>query len=151
MPVEVNKAAPAIWAAESAISAPIRTVWQVLSDFEGWPRWNKSVSKIKLDGPIRAGTSFVWVADGSKIVSRIEEVSEPHELAWSGTIWGIRAVHVWKLEEREGGTLVHTEESFDGLIAKLFPGVMRKMIRKALNQVLTALKIESESRNEQKV
>jgi len=72
MPIEVNKAAPAIWAAESAISEPIGTVWQVLSYFEGWPSWNKSVSKIKLDGPRRAGTLFVWVADGSKIVSRIE-------------------------------------------------------------------------------
>ena len=147
MHIEVNKAAPAIWAAECAISAPIGTVWQVLSYFEGWPSWNKSVSKIKLEGPLSAGTAFVWVTDGAKIVSRIEEVIEPYELAWSGTIWGIRAVHVWRLEEREGGTLVHTEESFDGLIAKLFPGVMTKMLRKALDQVLADLKSESESRH----
>lgn len=35
---------------------------------------------------------------------------------------GINAVHVYKLESHAESTKVHTEESFDGLIARLFKG-----------------------------
>jgi uncharacterized protein YndB with AHSA1/START domain len=145
--VQANKAAPAIWTTETVVDAPIETVWRVLSDFAAWPRWNPSVSSIRLDGPVGVGTSFVWVADGSRIVSRLEEVDEPRRLAWSGKILGIRAMHVWEFEPRPSGTFVHTEESFEGLLARLFPGTMRKMLEKALTQGLAALKTEAESRH----
>lgn len=80
-PIEVNKAAPAVAEAEAFVGAPIDTVWQVLSDFESWPNWNKGISKIHLNGPVEVGTSFVWVANGSKIVSRLEEINAPDKLA----------------------------------------------------------------------
>jgi len=145
--IEVSREAPAIGVAETFMKASIETVWQVLSDFEGWPNWNKSVLKIQLNGPVKAGTSFVWVAGGSKIVSKLEEIDAPNRLAWSGKTFGIRAVHVWKFAQEDEGTYVHTEESFEGLIARLFPGLMKKILAKALDQTIMALKAEAESRH----
>lgn len=145
--IEVNKVAPAVGLAETFIKAPIETVWGILTNFESWPSWNKSVSKIQLNGPVKVGTSFVWVAGGSKIFSRLEEVDALKRLAWSGKTLGIRAVHVWKFEKKDEGTHVHTEESFDGFIVRLFPGLMKKMLAKALDQGVTALKTEAESRH----
>lgn len=145
--VEVNPSAPAVGASEALIHAPIDIVWQVLSDFEGWPTWNPSVSFIQLNGPFEVGMTFVWVAGGSKIVSRVEEIEPPHRLVWSGTTWGIRAIHVWNLAERDAGTHVHTTESFEGLVAKLFAGRMKKMLAEALSQGTSALKEASEARH----
>ncbi|MDD4881238.1 MAG: SRPBCC family protein [Gallionellaceae bacterium] len=147
-PIEANPEAPACASAEAYINAPVETVWTLLSDFAHWPDWNEAVARMRLDGPVQAGTPFVWVAGGTRIVSRLEEVAPPGRLAWTGKTMGIRAVHVWRLATQGEGTHVHTEESLDGLIARLLPGLMRKMLAKALAQGVMALKTEAEARHE---
>jgi len=144
--VVVNRDAPAIKIAEIIIEAPVETVWGVLSDLDGWPSWNKGVSKIHVSGPVRAGTSFEWMAGGAKIKSRLEEVTAPKKIAWSGKMFGIRAIHVWELEGQAYGTKVHTEESFEGPVARLFRGFARRTLARALDQSTQALKAEAESR-----
>jgi uncharacterized protein YndB with AHSA1/START domain len=145
--IEVNKEAPAIGVAEALVKAPIEMVWSILTNFKSWPSWNKNVSKIQLQGDVKIGTSFVWVAGGSKIVSRLEEVDAPNRLAWSGKTLGIRALHVWIFEKKDEGTHVHTEESLDGFIVRLFTGIMKKILTTRLNQSVMALKTEAESRH----
>ena len=145
--VDVNRLAPAVETAEIMIEAPIETTWNVLTDFAGWPEWNGKVSRMEMHGPVQSGTLFDWVAGGSKIASRLEEVDATRKLAWSGTTFGVRAVHVWKFEKAEKGTRVLTEESFEGFVVRLFPGLMRRALAKALNQGLVALKAEAERRH----
>ncbi|HDT12724.1 MAG TPA: polyketide cyclase/dehydrase and lipid transport, partial [Candidatus Aminicenantes bacterium] len=141
--VEVDRSAPAVGSAEAPIEAPVETVWEVLSDLENWPRWNKSVSRIRINGSVEAGTSFEWASGGFKIVSRLEEVAPPARIAWTGKMFGVRAVHVWELAERGRSTHARTEESFEGWLAKLFPGLMKRTLAKALDQGLAALKTEA--------
>ena len=57
---------------------------------------------------------------------------------------GIRAIHVWTFEEQEGDVVVRTEESFDGLIVRIFARSMRRMLASSLEKGLSALKAESE-------
>ena len=144
--IEVNPEAPAVASVDVHIEAPIETVWSVLSDFEKWPTWNKSVSKMRVVGLVKAGTSFEWKADGWKIVSRLEEVNPPKRIAWSGRTFGIRARHVWDLAVIGSGTQILTVESFEGPVARLFRGFVRKMLAKSLGQGVAALKAEAESR-----
>ena len=132
--------------ADAFIEAPIGMVWGILSDLEHWTTWNKSVSKILVNGPVQIGTTFAWVGGGSRIDSRLEEVDPPTRIAWSGKTFGIRAMHVWELEDKGQGTQVHTEESFRGPVAWLFRGFARKTLAKALDQGVAALKAEAESR-----
>jgi uncharacterized protein YndB with AHSA1/START domain len=145
--LEVDKEAPVIGVAEALVKAPIEMVWRILTNFESWPSWNKNVSKIHFDGGVKIGTSFVWVASGSKIFSRLEEVDVPNRLSWSGKTLGIRALHVWMFEKKDEGTHVYTEESLDGFIMRLFPGLMKKILTRRLNHSVMALKAEAESRH----
>jgi carbon monoxide dehydrogenase subunit G len=144
--IQINREAPAVETADVFIKAPIETVWSVLSDLGCWPSWNPGVSKIKVNGPVKVGTSFEWVAGKSKLVSRIKEMNSPRRIAWSGKTLGIRAMHVWELAEKGEGTQVHTEESFEGLVARLFRGFAKKTLTKALTQGVSSLKAEVESR-----
>ena len=143
-PIDVNREAPVVGAAEAYIEAPIETVWRVLSDLEKWPAWNNGVSKIRVGGPIEVGTSFEWVGGGFKIVSRLEEVEPPARIGWTGKMFGIRAVHVWALRAEGLGTRVRTEESFEGWPAALFRAAVKKTLAKSLDQGIAALKAEAE-------
>jgi hypothetical protein len=69
-------------------------------------------------------------------------------IAWTGRIFGIGAVHVWPFEPHDGGTLVRTEESFDGLVARFFRRPLRKTLDRALESGLRHLKVEAERRAE---
>jgi len=145
--VEINEKAPAVGSAETLVKASIETVWDVLSDLESWPSWNKSVSKIELKGDVKAGTSFVWVADGSRMISKLEELDRPRRIVWSGRSFGIRAIHVWEFVEKDGATFIRTRESFEGLVVRMFRRPIKRILDKALNQGITALKNEAESRH----
>ena len=78
------------------------------------------------------GATFRWKSGPGTITSTIEAVEGPRRIAWSGTSFGIKAIHVHTLEPRNGGTLVRTEESYDGLVARLFHGRLQKTLDKTL-------------------
>jgi hypothetical protein len=145
-PVVANAKAPVLGAAEVHIDAPLTIVWEVLSGLSDWPKWNTDVSSMQVQGPVRAGTSFKWSAAGMTIRSQLQQVDPPNRIAWTGRTLGIHAVHVWHLEEADGGTEVRTEESFDGLPARLLPGYMKRTLQTALDRSLDALKTEAQSR-----
>jgi len=142
--VEANERAPVVGHADVFINAPITTVWRILSDIEHWPDWNKSVSRMNLDGPVRVGTSFRWVGGSSRIASCVEEVEPPHRIAWSGRTMGIRAIHVYELDEDKRLTRVHTVESFEGWPARLMRGRLQKMLDEDLKAGLAALRAAAE-------
>ena len=144
--IVANHEAPAIAEADMFIDAPIQVVWDILSDFERWPTWNKSVSRMRVDGPVKVGITFEWLADHWRITSRLEEVDPPRRIAWSGETLAIRAIHIWDLAEEGQGTRVHTAESFEGLVPRLLRGFTRKTLAKSLDQGVAALKAEAESR-----
>jgi hypothetical protein len=79
------------------------------------------------------GSTFRWKAGPGTITSRVEHVDRPRLVAWTGRTFGIRAVHVWRLEARNGKTLARTEESYDGLVAR----VLRRSLQKTLDAALT--------------
>jgi len=59
---------------------------------------------------------------------------------------GIRALHVYTFEPRDGGTVVHTSESWEGLIASLLRKSLTKQLQKSLDPGLECLKAETERR-----
>ncbi len=139
-----NENAPVRESAEIQITAPAEVVWKVLTDFEQWPAWNKVVTKMRVDGPLAPGTEFHWKA-GVNIASRIQELVPPNRISWTGRTLGIKALHVWSLRAGQGGVLVRTEESFDGLPARIFASRMRRLLRKSLEEGLAYLKHECET------
>jgi hypothetical protein len=129
---------------EVEIDAPIDRVWGVLTAIESWPAWNPDVKGVTIDGPVAEGTTFRWKAGPGTITSRIEKVDRPRLVAWSGRTLGIRAIHVWRLEAQNGKTLARTEESYDGLVARLLRRSLQKMLDSALADGAGYLKAEAE-------
>ena len=142
--MDINRGAPAIASAEALVRASLDVVWSIQTDIRGWSRWNPEVEYVDIEGPLVPGTEFRWKAAGASITSELQEVEPKRRIVWTGKILGIRAVHVWTFEEQADGVLVWTEESFDGMLARLFAKTMRRMLAAALSKGLDALKKECE-------
>lgn len=145
--MEVNTNAPIVEGSEIEIDAPPETVWDVLTDLERWPSWNPDVKSMSFSGAIAEGSEFRWKAGPGTIVSTIRRVDRPRLIGWTGRTLGIDALHVYRLEPRDGKTFVSTEESYDGLTARVFRGPLRKTLKSALDSGLRQLKAEAERRS----
>jgi hypothetical protein len=142
--VEVDKAAPVVVATEIEIAAGPEAVWEVLTDFGRWPTWNSDVKSMSFGGEVSEGAEFRWKAGPGTITSAIRCVELPRLIVWTGKTLGTNAVHVYRLEPRDGKTLVRTEESFSGLVARLARGPMQRMLKKSLDTGLERLKARVE-------
>jgi hypothetical protein len=80
------------------------------------------------------------------ITSTLQHVGRPHVIAWTGRTFGMDAFHVWRLEPNNGATRVQTEETFDGLMARLFRRRLSKTLTSSLESGLRHLKTEAERR-----
>jgi hypothetical protein len=144
--VDINRDAPATASAEAFIRAPLNGVWSTLTNIGEWNRWNPDVRYVDMRGPLAPGTEFRWKSGGASIVSLIQELEPERRVAWTGRTLGIRAAHIWTCTEQETGVLVRTEESFDGLVVRLFAGPMRRTLASSLQNFLNALRTECERR-----
>jgi uncharacterized protein YndB with AHSA1/START domain len=144
--LQINRAAPATASGEVLIDADAEMVFSVISAIEAWPSWNPSVKSAKVDGPVEPGTVFRWKAGSSSLTSTLQVVDPPHQIAWTGRTMGIKAIHVFRFEPRDGGTLASSEESWEGPIASLLKGWSRRTLERGIADVLSHLKAESERR-----
>jgi uncharacterized protein YndB with AHSA1/START domain len=131
---------------EIEIAAPPEVVWDVLTGFDKWPEWNPDVKSMSFDGPLAPGSEFRWKAGPGTIVSTLEQVHPPGYVRWRGRTMSIKAIHEWRLEPRDGGTFVETEETYSGVVARLLRGPLQKTLDKALEDGLQRLKREAERR-----
>lgn len=101
---------------------------------------------MSVEGPVQAGTVFRWKAGPSTLISTLQVVDPPAEIAWTGTTMGIKAVHVFRFRASDDGTLARSEESWEGLLASLLKGYSRRTLDKGIRSVLGHLKTEAERR-----
>jgi uncharacterized protein YndB with AHSA1/START domain len=146
--MDINRKAPATAAGEIQIAAGPETVWDVLTDINGWPRWNADVKSARMEGPLAVGSTFRWKSGLASLTSTFQAVEPPSEIGWTGTTMSIKAVHVFRLEPRDGGTFVRSEESWEGFIASMLKGYSHKNIQSAISSILAGLKREAESRSQ---
>jgi uncharacterized protein YndB with AHSA1/START domain len=145
-PMEINRDAPATAEGELRIDADPETVFAVIAALDRWPSWNPEVKSVRVAGPVQPGTVFRWKAGPSTLLSTLQVVDPPTAIAWTGTTMGIRAVHVFRFQPSDGGTLARSEESWEGLLASLFKGYSRRTLDKGIRGVLGHLKAEAERR-----
>ena len=142
----INELAPVVGRSEIEIAAPPEVVWGVLTTLDRWPSWNPDVKSMSMLGELAAGSEFRWKAGPGTIRSTILGVERPRLIAWTGKTLGIKAIHVYRLEPRNGKTFVRTEESYDGLLARLFRRPVQKTLDQALADGLRYLKAQAERR-----
>jgi len=131
---------------QTRIAAPPSLVWSVLTELEHWPSWNPDVRSMAVEGPLKEGTVFRWKAGRMAITSTIRVLEPQKVIAWSGTLPGVSAVHVWRIAADRAGTLVWTAETFEGPLPRLFRRRLTRMLESALNDGIVALRAECERR-----
>lgn len=132
--------------AEITIHAPAERVWRLLTGIERWPEWNPAVASAAMQGPLSAGTVFVWKSQGFQVTSTLSEIDSPKRLSWTGSAFGTRAFHLWEIEAVGDTVLVKTFETFDGWVPWLFKSSMQKKLDETLPAWLQALKQAAERR-----
>lgn len=142
--LNVNQNAPVISRQEIVIKAPLESVWKIHTDISNWTKWNPDITSSELAGPIAAGTTFHWETAGMKISSTIREAVPFSKIGWSGEAGGILAIHIWTFSKNSEGTLVHTEESWEGSALPLEVGDMKKALDASLISWLSYLKRRAE-------
>jgi uncharacterized membrane protein len=127
----IDEAAQIRYRTETLIKAPLSTIWELHTDVERWPSWQKPVTSSKrLDqGALRAGSQFQWTtpapasattpATTLAITSTVQQMQPDACIRWSGPAIGDglridNGIHVWNFTEVDGGVLVRTEENWTG-------------------------------------
>ena len=145
-PTSINERASVVGTSEIEIAAAPDVVWDVLTAIDGWPSWNPDVKSVSIQEAVAPGAQFRWKAGPGTITSTIERVEPPRLVAWTGSTLGIRAIHFWHLEPRDGKTFVRTEESYDGVVSRLLRRQLQRTLDKALENGLRHLKADAERR-----
>ncbi|MCE7072582.1 polyketide cyclase/dehydrase [Dyadobacter sp. CY327] len=123
---------------------PLGLVWNVITDINGWCKWNPDITHSKLEGDLAPENHFEWKSGGSAILSRLHTVAAKSQFGWSGKTLGICAVHNWTLFEQSGLVTVISEESMEGILARLLKGFLKKKTSSSLKTWLQRLKEVSE-------
>ncbi len=144
--MEIHEKAPAVARAQIEIAADPESVWRLLTDLERWPTWKSDVRSVALHGSLAPGSLFVWKTGPGTIRSTLQEVDPPRAIGWTGSTFGIKAIDVFRLEPRDGGTLVKEEESWEGLVVRLFAARLRRTLQSSIESGLAQLMAEAERR-----
>ncbi len=119
-------------------------MWQIQSDINNWPVWQKEVTFAKLEGKLVKGATFKWKAMGINIVSELQEVVSNKSIGWTGNSLGMSAVHLWKFEKLGNNTRVITEESLSGWLPMLIKIIKPDFLEQSLLKALLTLKNHAE-------
>ncbi|MFD1507074.1 hypothetical protein FE374_03410 [Georgenia yuyongxinii] len=145
--MDVDRSAPVQRRDALEIDASPDVVWSVLTDLESWPDWMPGVRSVEVEGPFAVGMQFRWKSGGTRLVSTVMDASPGHSAGWRGKTLGIEASHVWRLQSQDGRrTHVVTEESWSGVLPRLFRRYAERIVSKALAEGLAALGAEAARR-----
>lgn len=141
MNIPVNEQAPVIAAAEITITADPEVVWNALTQVNGWPEWQSSVTAVLCNESVREGAVFTWKAGGLNFTSCIHTcLADRSMFGWTGKTIGAKAVHNWFFEEQNGEIHVRVEESLEGFFPKLMRRKMQRDLQTSMEKSLSELK-----------
>lgn len=116
---QIDSAAPVQVDLQIAISAKPAAVWAILIDAREWPSWNSQIESVEAQSSLRQGIKFSWNTGGTRITSEVQFADANRRLAWTGTAFTAKAIHVWDLTAGPGDqTVVRVRESMDGPFMK---------------------------------
>jgi hypothetical protein len=131
------------------IQAPPERLWDVLTDFPGWSRWNPHETDVEgqlaFGAPIRMTESWPGMA-ARPVDGRINEWQPLAQLVWvEKRGWLFSTVRYFEIEELDKGScILATGMMFQGLRAELFMDKYRGVIRNALGEICERVKVVAE-------
>ena len=108
------------------IRASAATIWSLLTDTDGFPRWNSTVTRI--EGQIREGERLRLHAPGTDrtFTPRVSGVVPDERMTWTGGFFPVfKGVRTFELRPcDDGSTEFRMEERFTGLMLPFVKGSM---------------------------
>jgi len=108
------------------IRAPAAAIWRLLTDANGFPRWNSTVSRV--DGQIREGERLRLHVPGTDrtFTPRVSGVVPNERMIWTGGFSPVfKGVRTFELRTRgDGSTDFMMKERFSGLMLPFVKGSM---------------------------
>ena len=137
---------------EIDIDAPAARVWDVLTDFPAFPRWNPFIRRIDGIASERMRLSVSIKPPGGRAMTfhpTVLRVEDERHLSWRGrtVIPGLfDGEHIFELEPLgpERTHFVHAE-NFRGILVPLLAGTLRTTTREGFERMNAALKARAES------
>ena len=142
--MEINNKAPVKASEEIEIKSNQEKIWNTMINIADWTKWNPDIKKVLINDVPHVGLNFKWKSGPGMISSQILYLTPNNCIAWKGNTFGIKAIHIWNIEEKEGYCIVKTSESWEGLPTKLFKSSSQKILEKAIHNGLEYLKKECE-------
>lgn len=142
--VKADTMAPVACTKTVTINASPEKVWSLLTDINGWERWQKDISNCHVEGQPAEGVHFVWKTGGARITSTLHTVKPAQYFGWTGKTFGATAIHNWQITSDNGITKVTVQESMGGFLTRLMKHSFRKNLEKGMERWLTMLKAASE-------
>jgi uncharacterized protein YndB with AHSA1/START domain len=106
--------------AELYVEQSPATVWSYFSDLTQWNRWSPICLECRLVEGLQLGAGSVMrirfrVARITTVVlANVINMRSPHAITWTGTKFGLSAVHTYRFERHGSGTLMINEERISG-------------------------------------
>jgi len=128
------------------IQAKQEKIWDILADVENWPKWQGTdFVKLGTPAPLKDSSKFVANLGGMRWDLTVIEANRPRSIAWVGKRPGLKGVHSWEFQEREGKIVATTKETMSGWM--LFPlyFMARSTLSKTDSKWLADLKVRAES------
>jgi uncharacterized protein YndB with AHSA1/START domain len=141
---KINNEAPVKCSKTITIHANSEKVWAVITNINSWANWQTDITEPKLNGELKPETTFDWKTGGAKIHSTLHSVNPFKNFGWTGTSFGLFAIHNWTLTENKGETTVMVDESMEGFFATLFKKAFNRNLEKGMLNWLSLLKKECE-------
>ncbi|MFY0254579.1 SRPBCC family protein [Chitinophaga sp. 30R24] len=145
--IGINQNAPVKTTQSIRINAPVATVYNIFTDVDNWPSWQKEISAAKINGQLQVGATIDWKTGGLTIHSTLKTVVPDSVVGWSGKAFGAFANHVWQFEQHEGYTIVTVNESMEGWLVSLLKGYFQSHLELATKNWLEYLKAQSEKQH----
>ena len=104
-----------MWTHAHAAETPLppEAVWKVLADLDNWARWDTSMERVELHGPLKAGSTVTMTPKGQDpITSVITEVAENERYADQTEFGGVTLGFSHTLTRLPGGGTRIVRERF---------------------------------------
>ena len=115
-----------------------------MTHINNWSAWQRDITKPRLNGELKPGSTFDWKTGGATIHSTLHTVEPFNNFGWTGRTLGMLAIHNWTISEVSGQTIVSVDESMEGFLAKLFRKTFNNNLEKGMQRWLDLLKKECE-------
>lgn len=136
------------------IDAPASRVWEILTCFEEYPRWNPFIRSAEGELVEGGRLKILIQPSGTKAMAfraRLLTVDAPRELRWLGKLLIPRLFdgeHRFRIEPlSENSVRFHHSEKFRGILVPLFSRSLDRDTLRGFNEMNMALKEQAEGEN----